>query len=116
MGAFAAGEVILVHFPFSDLQGSKLRPAIVLADVGRGDWLLCQITSKPYGDVQSIQINDADFISGSLRLASFVRSGKLFTANATLIAGKVGQLKPEKFSLVRDAVIQLVKAGTFATS
>jgi hypothetical protein len=25
MGAFAAGQVVLVHFPFSDLKASKLR-------------------------------------------------------------------------------------------
>jgi mRNA interferase MazF len=41
----AAGTVVLVPFPFSDLSQAKLRPAVVLADVGRGDWILCQITS-----------------------------------------------------------------------
>ena len=27
MGAFAAGDVVLVRFPFSDLSQTKLRPA-----------------------------------------------------------------------------------------
>jgi mRNA interferase MazF len=49
MGILAAGQVVIVHFPFSDLSQSKLRPAVVLAEAGRGDWLLCQITSKSYG-------------------------------------------------------------------
>ena len=40
MGSFAAASVVLVRFPFSDLSHSKLRPAVVLADSGRGDWLL----------------------------------------------------------------------------
>ena len=31
MGAFTAGDVVLVRFPFSDLSQTKLRPAIVLA-------------------------------------------------------------------------------------
>jgi mRNA interferase MazF len=35
----AAGTVVLVPFPFSDLSQAKLRPAVVLADVGRGDWI-----------------------------------------------------------------------------
>ena len=34
----SAGSVVLVPFPFSDLSQSKLRPAVVLADAGRGDW------------------------------------------------------------------------------
>ena len=65
MGILAAGQVVIVHFPFSDLSRSKLRPAIVLAEAGRGDWLLCQITSKSYGDARAIQIAAADFPKGS---------------------------------------------------
>jgi mRNA interferase MazF len=41
----SVGAVVLVPFPFSDLSQSKRRPAVVLADVGRNDWILCQITS-----------------------------------------------------------------------
>jgi mRNA interferase MazF len=39
------GAVVLVHFPLSDLSETKLRPAVALADAGRGDWILCQVTS-----------------------------------------------------------------------
>ncbi len=42
----SAGSVVLVPFPFSDLSQSKLRPAVVLADAGRGDWIPCQLTSS----------------------------------------------------------------------
>lgn len=42
MVPLAAGLVVLVRFPFSDLSQTKLRPAIVLADAGRGDWILWQ--------------------------------------------------------------------------
>jgi mRNA interferase MazF len=35
-----AGAIVLVRFPFSDLSQAKLRPAVVLADAGRGDWIL----------------------------------------------------------------------------
>ncbi len=46
----SAGGIVLVPFPFSDLSQAKLRPAVALADAGRGDWVLCQVTSNPYGD------------------------------------------------------------------
>jgi len=68
---FGPGAVVLVRFPFSDLTRVKLRPAIVLANSGRGDWVLCQITSKTYGDSMAVQIEDASFQSGSLRLTSY---------------------------------------------
>ncbi len=50
MVPLSAGFVVLVRFPFSGLSQTKLRPAVVLADAGRGDWILCQATSKPYAD------------------------------------------------------------------
>jgi len=40
MVALAKGSVVPVPFPFSDLSQSKLRPAVVLADAGRGEWTL----------------------------------------------------------------------------
>ena len=42
----SAGSIILVPFPFSDLSHSKLRPAVVLADAAKGEWVLCQITPR----------------------------------------------------------------------
>ena len=64
MGPFATRQVVLLPFPFSDLRASKLRPALVLADSGKGDWVLCQITSNPYADLSAIPLNDADFAQG----------------------------------------------------
>ena len=71
------GSVVLLRFPFSDLSQSKLRPAVVLASADRDDWILCQLTSKPYGDARAIPIADADFAVGGLRLASYARPGKI---------------------------------------
>jgi len=48
MGIPAIGQVVLVPFPFSDLSRTKMRPAVVLADAGRDDWILCQVTSNPW--------------------------------------------------------------------
>ena len=108
MGTLATGQVIIVHFPFSDLTASKLRPAVVLADAGRDDWILCQITSKPYGDTRAIKLEPSDVLHGSLRLVSFARPGKLFTAHASVFAGHIGDLQAAKFAAVRDAVKQML--------
>ena len=40
------GDVVLTPFPFTDLSQTKIRPAVVLADVGMQDWVLCEITSS----------------------------------------------------------------------
>ena len=50
MDSPSVGSIVLLPFPFSDLSNSKIRPALILAAAGRGDWILCQITSKAYAD------------------------------------------------------------------
>jgi mRNA interferase MazF len=66
----AAGAVVLIRFPFSDLSRSKLRPAAVLAEAGRVDWILCQITSHPYSDVRAVMLSDGSFRQGGLQRTS----------------------------------------------
>lgn len=105
------GAVVLVPFPFSNLSQAKLRPAVVLAEAGRGDWILCQITSNPYGDVRAIELTDASFATGSLRTMSYARPGKLLTANRDLMTTQVGVLKADAFRQVVEAAITILRAS-----
>lgn len=111
MVAFTAGSVVVVPFPFSDLSQAKLRPAVILAQAGRGDWILCQITSNPYGDTNAIMLDDERFDSGSLRVRSYARLGKIFTANRSLIVRRIGSLKPIIFRQIIEAVVELLESG-----
>jgi mRNA interferase MazF len=111
MAAPAAGAVVLVRFPFSDLSNSKLRPAVVLANVGREDFILCQITSNPYADPQAVELAEASFQAGSLERTSYARPSKLFTSSESLVARQIGQLKPEAQQRVTEAVVRLLRAG-----
>ncbi len=106
-----AGSVVIVSFPFTDLSTSKLRPAIVLASVDRGDWVLVQLTSKSYADSYAVEIKNTDFASGTLKITSYARPGKLFTANENLMIAQVGVLKKEVHQIVVDAVVKLLQTG-----
>jgi mRNA interferase MazF len=86
---------------------AKLRPAVVMADAGRHDWILCQVTSRPYGDDRAIAISDQDFETGGLRVASVARPGKLFTAHATLLTAEVGRLRATAFERIRQGVVSM---------
>ncbi len=83
MVAPAAGAVVLVRFPFSDLSRTKVRPAVVLADVGRG----------------------------GLRITSHARPGKLFTANSDLIDSEAAVLTPEALTRIIDAVVRILRSA-----
>lgn len=104
-----AGEIVLVPFPFSDLSQSKVRPAVCLADAGRGDWVLCQITSNQYDDPLAVSLDTSDFVSGGLLVTSYARPGKLFTAHAGLLVRSVGVLTPAAFGRVLSAVLAVLQ-------
>lgn len=106
-----AGAVVLVPFPFSDLSQAKLRPAIVLADAGRGDWILCQVTRNPYGDPHAVPLVETNFASGSLRTESYARPGKLFTASRDLMVGQVGELRAESLGQIVGSVVAILRGG-----
>jgi mRNA interferase MazF len=107
----AARQVVLLPFPFSDLSEQKLRPALVLADAGRDDWVLCQITSKSYADSRAVELLDSAFVQGGLQLTSYARPAKLFTAHASLIRSVAGELHDAAHQHVLEAVVSLLRHG-----
>ena len=110
MGAPSVGDVVIIPFPYSDLSQSKRRPALVLADVGRGDFLLCQITSKRYDDLNALPLNQSDFLTGGINRDSFIRGAKLFTGSEALILGVAGHLTESKLSEVICQLIEMLSA------
>jgi mRNA interferase MazF len=78
--------------------------------------VLCQVTSKPYGDPAAVVLDDTSFASGSLRVTSYARPGKLFTASSDLMTGQVGLLTPEARTRIVDAVVTLIRAETHTAS
>ena len=111
MGPVQPGVVVFVRFPFSDLSASKLRPAAVLARAGAVDWVLCQVTSNPYGDSGAVPLTAASFVSGGLGRESFARPGKLFTASQSLFVRTAGQLSPVAHRELVDRVVAVLRSG-----
>lgn len=60
---------------------------------------------KCYGDDRAIPIAPDDFADGGLRVASFARPGKLFTAHEALIRMQAGRLTPGAFERIRAGVV-----------
>lgn len=97
--------VVVLRFPFSDLSSSKARPAVVLAPASSPDWIVCQVTGNPFADRTSIEIDDASFSNGSLRGKAYVRPLKLFTADQSIIAQRVGTLRSAVFRSVLEVLL-----------
>ncbi len=88
-------DVLVVPFPFTDVAGTKRRPALVMsrrAFNSHGHSVLAMITTKAEpdwpGDTRLHDLGEA-----GLRVACLVRL-KLFTVDNRLIADKIGRLSP----------------------
>lgn len=107
MGKFIAGDIVVVSFPFSDLSGHKLRPALILAQAEFGNLILCQITSKAYTSKNVIKIDSTAFAHGGLPITSYIRPDKIFTAEPIIIERIAGKLRQEIFRVVLRQVKNL---------
>lgn len=109
MEALVKGDVVVIPFPFSDLSGSKRRPALVVADAGGNDVIMCQITSRSVSDEMAIPVSDQDFSEGCLKQDSNIRPNKLFTADRGIILYKAGRISAEMLDSVMSSIITLLK-------
>lgn len=108
MGTFKKGSVVLIRFPFSDLSRQKLRPAVVIARVDHEDFILCQVTSRPY-DSRAIELADSDFAEGALHRVSYARPGKLFTASGSILLKELGVLETAVVGRLIEAVFEIIR-------
>ena len=84
------GSIILIPFPFTDLKGSKIRPAVVLSK-SELDVTICFITSELKWKMEyDISIFPSE-ING-LKAPSLIRIGKIATIDSSLVLGKLGEL------------------------
>lgn len=100
MAGSVKGDIVVIPFPFSDLSGSKRRPALVLADLTGDDLILCQITSQHKKDEYAVPVTPADLSSGSLIKLSYIRPNRIFTADGNIIVRKVAALNEETLQKV----------------
>lgn len=109
MGKFVKGEIVVLPFPFSDLSGNKLRPALVLADLPGDDIILCQITSQMSPkDMHAIAVEAKNFKSGGLKVSSNIRPNRIFTADKNIIQRSVGIIESSIFERVVEVIVALI--------
>ncbi len=107
-----AGSVVLLPFPYTNLQAGKKRPALVLTDdeynAGSPDVVLAFVTSRRQTSEWSLPISGKDLVAGRLVKDSWIRVDRLATVEQGLVLGVVGRLKPTVFKRVRRLVVELL--------
>ena len=109
MAGFVKGDVVVLPFPFSDLSQTKRRPALVVAEAGGNELLLCQITSKAVRDQHGVALDAVDFQAGSLKKPSNVRPNRVFTADAGIVLYVAGHVSSKKTNEVVEELVAILR-------
>src|SRR5215204_1235598 len=89
---FERGDLLLVPFPFTDLSAAKRRPVLALtAPDGYGDFVALPVTSRPQS-AHGVPLTRADLMRGSLPTASWIRTDRIVTLNASLVVKSIGRV------------------------
>ncbi len=86
----ARGDVVLTPFPFTDLGGSSVRPALIVSPglIGQ-DVVLAGISGVIQGAVSPtdylVSVSHPEFRMTGLRVASVVRLHKLASVDASIL-------------------------------
>jgi mRNA interferase MazF len=91
MPSFSKHEVVLVRYPFSDLTGAKVRPAVIIgtSHVSQ-DVFIVPLTSKTTSLLQG-EFALGDWKEAGLNVPSAVKRG-VYTVHESLVVKKVGKI------------------------
>lgn len=84
------GDIVLISFPFTDLSGEKLRPAVVLVH-SRLDVTVCFITTKMHWKEPFDVLVKPSVLNG-VQKESLVRLSKIATLDKSMVIGLLGLL------------------------
>ena len=102
LGNICKGDIVVLSYPFTDLTNTKSRPALVVHSADDDDVILCAISSRKQ-DQHCVALSHAD-----LRVQSFIRLNKIFTADKKLIGYKVGEIRKEKMKEVMAGLVNII--------
>ena len=94
------GDLVLVPFPFTDLMGSKVRPALVLVTTSLDVTLAFITTQLQWQEPTDLLLTPTNL--NGLKKASLVRLSKLATIDSKLVEGRLGEVSTNDLSIIHQ--------------
>lgn len=106
-------DIVLLRFPFSDLESSKVRPAIVLSNDKYNrrseDFVAVPLTSNLKLRDYAILITNNELESGNLIVDSKVKVDRVFSVSQRLVRMKIGRIKAEVHEKITGLLFGLLQ-------
>ncbi len=108
MAAFKRWDVVVAEFPYSDMSGSKRRPALIVSNMQGDDYIICQITGTIRDqEPNKVALPRDALIGDTIRVDSYIRPGLLMTVRSRCIASKIGRLPADKIQEVKKMLCRI---------
>ncbi len=105
-------DIVLLTFPFSDLESSKVRPAIVLSNDKYNrrseDFVAVPLTSNLKLRDYAILVTNNELESGNLIGDSKVKVDRVFSVSQRLVRMKIGRIKAEVHERITGMLFELL--------
>lgn len=105
------GEIVLLSYPFSDFEKTKIRPALVISNTlfnqKSEDCIMIPLTSVIKDELYSVIINQQDLSFGKLLKQSRIRIDKIFCIRKNLIKMKIGTINKTFFKKIKLEIEKL---------
>lgn len=103
-------DIVLLPYPFSNLEGTKVRPALIVSNdlfnKKSSDCIMVPLTTVIKDEPYSLIINQEDLSSGKLLKSSRIRADKIFTVEKNLIVMKIGIINSNTFDKVKSEILK----------
>lgn len=106
MTDYQSGDVVLLRYLFTNAEGAKKRPALVLRDTGDDDVILARVTSQ-VSRRDPFDVELTHWAQAGLVVRSVARVHKVLTAEKGLIERRLGSLTSDDWTQVQAAIRRL---------
>lgn len=106
------GDVVLIPFPFTDLSSQKVRPAVVVSDVTKGDDIVVVFVSSQKTHRRNpmdvlITHDTPGFSETGFKTDSTIRVSKIATLDKKIMLGVLGAV-PKRSQKEIDSKLKLL--------
>ncbi len=105
-------DVILISFPFSNLEESKVRPVVIVSNDAyndkSGDFVAVPLTSNLKTRRHAMKITSKDLETGMLIVDSLVKVDKIFSVEKSLARKKIGKVKRDVYKEIKRMIIEII--------
>ena len=105
-------DIILTSFPFSNLEGEKVRPSIIISNNDYNkkfdDILVVPLTTNLDVRDYVVLLTNRDLEKGKLLKDSKIKVDRIFSIDKKFIKLIIGRINREKFNSIKEIIYKLI--------